>query len=188
MLHVAKYISYFYFSSLFMARRRERDVTDNAGAALPLQNNVALTNRFSGKIQHFSMWQLLSSTHFRYFSTVRENLLGSSMRSRACHSLPFWCSAEIHVFHGECTPSHCQRNGGHRLRNTVDLSTEPLSFSKINLVWNMTQMKTFPEDTFKMCRCFWSLYTCMNLWLNLSVVEPKCYHGRRIMVKNTGRL
>lgn len=188
MQHVAKFISGFHFSSLFMARWRERDVTDNAGAGiLPWQNNVALTHRFSGKIQHFSTGQLPFPSHFRYFSTVRKNLLWSSVRWRACHSLPFWCSAENHVFTLECTPSHCQRNGDHRLRNIVDLSTEPLSLSNSTLVWKMTQMKTRAKDTFKMCRRFWSLYTCMNLW-NLSVVEPKCCHGRRIMVQNTGRL
>lgn len=103
-------------------------------------------------------------------------------------AIPFWCSAENHVFTGECTCSHCQRNGGHWLRYIEDFTTEPRSLSESNLVWNMTEMKTLLKDTFKMCRRFWSLYTCMNLWSNLSVWESKCCHGRRIMVQNTKRL
>lgn len=189
MPHVAKYISCFHFPSLFTARWRKRDVTDNAGAgALPWQNNVALTNRFSGKIQHFYMGQLPFAAHFRYFSTVRGNLLWSRLTCAQERAIPFWCSAENHVFTGECTCSHCQRNGGHWLRYIEDFTTEPRSLSESNLVWNMTEMKTLLKDTFKMCRRFWSLYTCMNLWSNLSVWESKCCHGRRIMVQNTKRL
>lgn len=118
----------------------------------------------TGSLGRFStfLWDSSSARHNSdTFPLVRENLLWSVRSNR---TIPFWCSAENHVFTGDCTRSHCQRSGAHRLRYIVDFSSEPRSLSESNLVWNMTQMKALPTDTFKMCKRFRSLYTCMNLW------------------------